>query len=470
MACSELKSYSSPMKNSKIQIPTALSKEKIVFIAIETSGLRPSKDRIIEIDLVVANKGVIKTQWHTHLHYKKNSSSSKKAPHPAFSEIALKLYKLLKNKIIIAHNAGFIYEFLKAEMSRSNLILDEKILCSISLSRYLFPESKEHHPQAISKRLSLDIQEATPLSLLLNFFGKLEELITPEDLQNKMKELIQSPVDILSVDHKGMIPETAGIYRCYDKNNVVIYVGKSTSLSESLSSHFQLTQNAHKELPIAKQIKKIDWIKTHGELGTLLFSSKYIKHSKPLFNRLIEKNKNLYTIQLVHNRDYLALKVIAVSKLSAMEFPETFGIFKYEKDANNLLKFFITESNLCHQINSLEKSKHPCFRFKINKCKGACNNLESAEDYNKRIHKIIKTFTQNKWPFKNKIAIKEQCNKTGETHFHLIHHWVYLDTVKSLEKIDTFALQDTEIDIGIYQYLQKFLIKEDNTQSIIEIL
>jgi DNA polymerase III epsilon subunit-like protein len=119
--------------------------EELVLIDIETTGLRPDKDRIIEINLATIKNGAIHKKWHSLINpQKKNLPAARKkalAAAPTFQEIAAKLHKLLKNKILVAHNAFFIYEFLKHEMLRSHTALDEKILCSISLSRFLFPES-----------------------------------------------------------------------------------------------------------------------------------------------------------------------------------------------------------------------------------------------------------------------------------------------------------------------------------------
>ena len=448
------------MKNLTHPITFSLN-EDCLFIDIQTSGLRPQMDRIIEMDLVVIKKNLTQTRWHSVIHPKKKNAS--------FAQVAIKLHKLLKNKMIIAHNANFVYGFLKAEMLRNHIVLDEKILCSIRLSRYLFPESKEHNLKAINARLSPDFKEDKPLALLINFFNKLNEVITPSDLQNKIRELTQSSPSIQRLDHKGIIPAAPGIYQCYDDENVLIYVGKSVSLNESLSSHFQLNQHAHKELQIAKQIKKIAWVRTYGELGTFLFAAKHIKNYKPIFNRLVEKNKNLFTIQLTKNGDYLALRAISISELLSEEFPQTLGLFKNEKDAIKLLKFFINESQLCHQVNTLRTIKKPCFRFKINKCLGACQQLESADEYNERIHKIIKTFSRNQWPFKNKIAIKEMCHHTNDTHFHVMHNWTYIDTVSSLKDAANLSWVNAQMDVGIYQYLNNFLDKEENYQYIIEI-
>jgi DNA polymerase-3 subunit epsilon len=444
-----------------------------LLIDVRTTGLRPDKDRIAEIGLVMIKNGVIHTEWHSHINIKKSSvksaSAAKKKIAPTFSEIAAKLHQLLKNKIIVAHNACFIYEFLKHEMLRSDIVLDEKILCSISLSRLLFPEAKEHHLEAINSRLSLDLIDKSPLSLLLSFFSELKKLITSKDLKNAVKMLTQTSSLNLTVDHKTNIPTGPGIYRFYDENNCLIYIGKSASLGESIYSYFQLNHDSHKKIKLAKQIKKIDWITTFGELGTSLLASQYINKYKPLFNRLVEKNKTLFTIQLTHNGDYLAFKIIKLSDISTAEFPDTFGIFKNKKDATNLINFFINQSNLCYHINNFEKSKALCFRVNVNKCNGACNKLESPEEYNHRVKKIMKTFPKNLWPFTEKIAIKETCAKTNDANYHIIHNWTYIKTVKSLQDLNYSAIENSPMNENIYGIIKNFLHKEENHQYIIEI-
>jgi DNA polymerase-3 subunit epsilon len=447
--------------------------DELVLIDIETTGLRPDKDRIVEINLATIKNGAIHKKWHSLINpeKKKLPAARKKAlaAAPTFPEIAATLHKLLKNKILVAHNAFFIYEFLKHEMLRSHSALDVKILCSISLSRFLFPESKQHHLEAINERLQLNYKGISRLDMLINFFSQLEKMITPADLQQTIRRLTQSFNSALVVEHKDGIPAAPGIYRFYDEKNCLIYIGKSNSLSETIASHFQLNNNAHKEIQIAKQIKKIDWIKTSGELGTTLLAATHINRHKPLFNRLIEKMKTVFTIRLQNNGDYLALQIVKLSEITAAEFSTTFGTFNQKADAEKLLNFFINQSDLCHHINNFTKTKGACFRVKVKKCKGACNQLEAAKNYNDRIKKILKTFPKNHWPFPHKIAIRETCEKTNDTHFHIIDNWTYVDTVKSLDKLNDATFETGKMDENIYKVLKNFFHKAENQQFIINI-
>jgi DNA polymerase-3 subunit epsilon len=440
-------------------------KDNYILIDIETTGLRPLKDRICEISLSVIRDGLIHKEWHSLIHTEESDGGAT----PTFKEVAVKLHKILKNNIIVAHNAGFIYGFLKNELDRCGIKLNEKLLCSMSLSRYLFPESKEHTLKAINDRLFLESKKENRLSLLLNFFNKLEDILTPEDLRNTMTRLIQVSHTALDMDHKDNIPTAPGVYQCYDESGALIYVGKSDCLKKSLDSHFQNDKHSHKEIQISKQIKRIDWLETSGELGTSLLASQVINQCKPLFNRLVEKKKNLFTILLVQNGSYLALKLVKLSDIPSEELPNTYGIFKTKKDINNLITFFINESNLCYHVNNFIKQSGVCFRFGVNKCKGACNNLESPHTYNQRIKRIMKTFIRNKWPFKSKIAIKETCEKTKNTHFHLIDNWMYLGTASSIKKLTTPASSLQQVNVDNFNLLRSFLDKKDSRDQIIEL-
>lgn len=459
------------MKSHKIT-PAYPLQESFALIDIKTSGLRPNKDRITEIDVVVIQKGSIQTKWHSAISAKQNTTaSSKNRSNPIFADLAAKLHSLLKDNIIVAHQVEFVYAFLKAELSRSNIILHEKILCSISLSRFLFPESKVHDLNAINSRLVDGNEDEKRITLLLTFMSNLERLITPDALQNKLKELVYYPENPFNLDHKGVIPNCPGIFRCYNQNNTIIYIGKSLCLSQSLSSLLQLSQNFQRELQIYKQIKRIDWTQTYGELGVDLLAAKLIKEHKPIFNRLVEKNSELFTIQKSYNGHYLTLQVVRLSSLTALEFTHTYGMFKTENDASNLLKFFISESNLCYKVNVQEKikNKHSCFRFKINKCKGACKELESPDDYNARVDRVLKTFTQNTWPFKKPIAIKEICKKTGRFNYHVITNWIYLNTINSLEDATHDNTENVHVDVGIHKYVSNYLNNKNKRESIIEL-
>lgn len=455
------------------------------FIDLKTTGLRPNKDKIIGIAITVVSEGIIQYTWNRLVNPQKKMSSHiqqitgithdlvKQAP--TFDEVVLELNTILKNKTLVAHNVKFVYGFLKNEMLNYEIDLNEKTLCTTKLSRLLFPERKQHTISAIQKYLNLEIGKETSIlfsdiDLMIEFFKKLPELIPLEDLDTEIHSLIQqTSISTLSLKHKDNIPNSFGIYRFYDENNILLYIGKSASLRERIFSHFKKDNNSYNEIQLSQQVKKVDWIETVGEMGSLLLESIYIKKHMPIFNRLLRKNKALFTIQLVSNKDnYHCFKIVNLGEVKVKELIDTYGVFKHKKDAEELLKNLIRENALCYHVNNFVVKKGVCFRYQINKCHGACDKKESEDDYNLRVEIALKKLDKNSWPYKAKIAIKEYCADKNKEEFHLFDKWAYLGTVKDLNNFTFSERYDEKIDIDVYKIISRFLRKQENCSYIIE--
>lgn len=290
-----------------------------------------------------------------------------------------------------------------------------------------------------------------------------------KSLQNKTEKnflLLKKKDNLLNVTKK--IPDSPGIYRYYDEGGELVYVQSCSSLRDAITRHLE-TKDSIKPIYVTKQIKKVDWVQTHGQLGAALMASKVIKKQKPIFNVITQKHKSLFTFQIIKNKDYLTLKIANLNTLNPEQFEQSLGIFNSKKPALKLLNFLIQQGELCHHINSFTKSKTACFRFTMGKCKGACHAAESPKDYNYRVNKILKTFSANTWPFTNKIAIKEICEQSRKEQYHVFQNWSYLATVSSYKKIRNTEAQIDSIDIGIYQLIKKYFNNEKNLKNIVEI-
>src|SRR5262245_5116135 len=122
---------------------------RLAFIDLETTGLCPRTDRITEIGVVAVN-GNRKKEWTTLLNPGSRISARSRlfngiddalvSSAPRFAEIAGELSKLLADRLIIAHNARFDYSFLRAEFERVGVDFSPRVLCSVMLSRKLYPD------------------------------------------------------------------------------------------------------------------------------------------------------------------------------------------------------------------------------------------------------------------------------------------------------------------------------------------
>jgi DNA polymerase-3 subunit epsilon len=73
---------------------------------------------------------------------------------------------------------------------------------------------------------------------------------------------------------------------------VPLYVGKSISLRTRVMSHFSGDHRVNKDMRIAVEVKRIDWIETAGELGALIEEARLVKKLAPVHNRQLRRERN----------------------------------------------------------------------------------------------------------------------------------------------------------------------------------
>ncbi len=128
--------------------------EPLVFVDIETTGLSPSMGRVVEIAAIRVERGEIVQTFsklidpETELpHFTTQLTGITKADlheAPTFLDIAKELHAVLDNAIFVAHNVNFDYSFLQAEFGRVGINFDPRKMCTVRLSRALYPQHKSH--------------------------------------------------------------------------------------------------------------------------------------------------------------------------------------------------------------------------------------------------------------------------------------------------------------------------------------
>ena len=132
---------------------------RLAFVDVETTGLDPTTDRIAEIGVVTVDERA-SAEWGTFVVQKRGaepraprasagSIHSLPATAPTFKDIALELAQRLAGRLFVAHNARFDYAFVKAEFARARIAFDAPVLCTVMLSRRLYPCAASHDLDAL---------------------------------------------------------------------------------------------------------------------------------------------------------------------------------------------------------------------------------------------------------------------------------------------------------------------------------
>ena len=143
--------------------------EAFVCVDTETTGLLPYKDRVIEIGLVRVENGKEVDRFHTLLDPEVSLPSvitditgltdTDLIGAPKFADIADELASLLDGALFVAHNADFDLRFIQHEFARIEQEFTPERLCTVKLSRTLFPEERRHNLAALIERYNFSAEK-----------------------------------------------------------------------------------------------------------------------------------------------------------------------------------------------------------------------------------------------------------------------------------------------------------------------
>src|SRR5512143_3230796 len=140
-------------------------RQPMIILDLETTGMLAAEERITEIGLVEVDKGEFVDSWSQLVNPGKSippfietitGISDAMVRHaPTFAELAPALFERLAGKLLVAHNARFDYGFLRSEFERAGLDYEARVLCTVKLSRKLFPEQRRHNLDSLIQRHAL---------------------------------------------------------------------------------------------------------------------------------------------------------------------------------------------------------------------------------------------------------------------------------------------------------------------------
>ena len=252
----------------------------VVFLDLETTGATATHDRITEVGLIEVHEGRFVREWSSlvnpgisippAIQALTGISNAMVKDAPRFEDIAREVYEAIDGRVLIAHNARFDYGFLKNEFKRLGSIDCEARHRALGDARVLWQ---------LAQQWRSDPGEAAVLEATAKL---LKTATVPAGLPDTVFETI---------------PEGPGVYLFYGDNDVPLYVGKSISLRTRVMAHFSGDHRVNKDMRIAAEVKRVDWIETAGELGALIEEARLVKQLSPVHNRQLRRAGELCSWQ-----------------------------------------------------------------------------------------------------------------------------------------------------------------------------
>ncbi|MBK9591395.1 MAG: GIY-YIG nuclease family protein [Crocinitomicaceae bacterium] len=404
---------------------------KFSIVDIETTGDSPKNFKVIEIAIIIHDgKNELET-FHTFVDpgEKINPfvarltgiSDNDLIGAPKFFEIAKKIIEFTRDTIFVAHNVSFDYGVLRTEYRRLGFDFRMDHLDTVQTTKILFPGYKSYGLKNITRDLGIEltkhhraIDDTKATALLFNMLFEKD----PQNLQSFIRQEINPSAlnPKLKLEQFDDVPNKTGVYKFYNENSELIYIGKSIHIKKRIEQHLKNTKT-QKGLELRLKIAAIDHELTGSELIALLKESEEIKLHKPVYNRA-QKN-SVFSHGLFMHEDQAGYKRFTIKKTSSNDQPVT--TFTSIANAKATLDYWVSEYQLCQKMCNQHDGINGCFNYSIKKCEGACVGAESPEVYNQRVEQLLSYLNFNSSSF----LILDKGRNSKESSFVWIHQGQY---------------------------------------------
>lgn len=188
-----------------------------------------------------------------------------------------------------------------------------------------------------------------------------------------------------------LFPHSPGVYRYYDSEGIVIYVGKAKDLHKRVAQYFVASERLNTKTRIlVSKIADAQYAVVDTEADALLLENNLIKQYKPKYNILLKDSKTYPWICVTGDefpKVYLTRRIVKGNRY--------FGPYSSVMHARNLLEFF-SETYKIRSCNNkitsdaiIRKKFRPCLDFHIGRCGGCCVGKVSLKEYNAQIEEIV---------------------------------------------------------------------------------
>ena len=190
------------------------------------------------------------------------------------------------------------------------------------------------------------------------------------------------------------LPKTPGVYLMKDDRGRVIYVGKSASLRDRVSSYFlPSTKLEFKKAPMLEVVVDFEILDTESEVEALLAENRLIKDIQPRFNARLMDDKTFPYLQVTTGEDFPGVYVTREpAKKNVKLYGPFTSVYQLKEAVTHLQKAF--KFRTCHldilSTDAKRKFFRPCLLYAINQCTAPCADKISLETYNDDIRRLTR--------------------------------------------------------------------------------
>jgi DNA polymerase III subunit epsilon len=394
--------------------------QEFVVLDVETTGLQPSRQRIIEIAMSRFSDGGLAQHWESLC------SPDRKIPAyiikltgidddllegaPKFEALAELVLEFLADSVVVGHNVEFDLGFLNAELKRAGRapIVNERI-DTLSLAAKLVPGLRKPTLRAVAERLGVaeasrnrhragsDARVTGAVAVALIEQAWESGFRTLDDLKAVARPATRRPKDRMprasSVVDRSLlssIPRAPGVYLMRDANERVVYVGKAKNLRDRVASYFSQPLGYTRKMDgLIESLSRIQVEVVGSELEALLLESQLIRRYQPRYNTALRSHEQYPFIRIDISNPWPR---VSLSKARKDDGARYFGPFRSAATARktvDLINRIVPLRTCTRSFRDARSYGSPCLQLDLGRCLGPCVGRADRDHYMALVHQVI---------------------------------------------------------------------------------
>jgi DNA polymerase III subunit epsilon len=391
---------------------------EFVAVDVETTGLRPLNQRIVEVALVRFRDGLPVERFESFCHPERRVPSyiskltgitdTHVAEAPRFGEIAESVELFLQETLIIGHNVGFDVSFLNAELARAGRpTLINESLDTLSLAMRLLPKLRKPSLDKVANELGLaprrqhragrDAELAGEAAVRLAQIAREQGIDTLDRLKATGARAPRRPRDavgrgraVLDRSLLADIPKAPGVYLMHDQFDHVIYVGKAKNLRDRVASYYSQPLGYTRKMDgLLENMARIEVEVVGGELEALLLEAQLIRRYQPRYNTALRSFEQYPFIRVDISNPWPRVTLAKARKDDGARY---FGPFRHTSAARKTIDVInqVVPLRTCpRSFKDARSYGSPCLQLDLGRCLGPCVGRADRDVYAGLVRDVV---------------------------------------------------------------------------------
>lgn len=391
---------------------------EFVAIDVETTGLRPINQRVIEIGAVRFRDGLEAGRFaslvNPHRRIPKQIVAltgirdADVADAPDFADIAEGLVEFVGASVIAGHNVGFDLGFLDAELKRAGRqpFANERI-DTVGLAVKLMPSLRKPSLQRVAQALGLKGRDLHRADVDAELCGQSALLLVDHARKAGVPDIdivkaIANSANRRPKDGVGRgrpkldrtmlkdIPKRPGVYLMHDRYGHVIYVGKAKNLRDRVGSYFSQPVGYTRKMDgLLEHLDRIDTVVVGSEIEALLLESQLIRRYEPRYNTALRSSDRYPYIRVDVANAFPRMTVVRERPDDGARY---FGPYRITSGARRTVEFLndVLPLRTCpRSFKDARSYGSPCIQLDLHKCLGPCTGKVERHEYRVLVDDLI---------------------------------------------------------------------------------